>query len=82
MCLWNRTILNFYLNLLTYMDPGDVVSEDGRRRRASQGGCTAVFFSQFGQGRRFVDASLPKNAIPARERISELKDEVWWGVDI
>lgn len=64
------------------MDPGDVVSEDGRRRRASQGGCTAVFFSQFGQGRRFVDASLPKNAIPARERISELKDEVWWGVDI
>ncbi|OXG66515.1 hypothetical protein C351_01766 [Cryptococcus neoformans c8] len=61
---------------------GDVVLEDGRRRRRSQGGYTVTFFSHFGRGRRLVDALLPKDAMPVRERISELKKEAWWGVDV
>lgn len=83
MCLRSgTTTIRLYRNLLTYKDSGDVVLEDGRRRRRSQGGYTVTFFSHFGRGRRLVDALLPKDAMPVRERISELKKEAWWGVDV
>lgn len=79
MCLRSgTTTIRLYRNLLTYMDSGDVVLEDGWRRRRSQGGCAAVFFSQLGRGRRFVNALLREDAMPVRERISELKEEAWW----